>query len=230
MAAKNIHPYIPAPGNLVQTCTQFRKAMPAKVDASILKKLSLAPSNESMVIGVLRFLGLIDTDGNRTQAGKELFLQHDDGKFAKALADHVEKAYSALFDLRGDHAWESDRDNLVGFFRATDETSAITATRQALAFETLAALSGHGDPIAKRTAAPAKKNGAAQNARSERAGKITDPRPSAATKEKPILEVRDEKDGAVALTVRIEVNLPAQGDQETYDRIFKSIRANLLNG
>ena len=31
------------------------------------------------------------------------------------------------------------------------------------------------------------------------------------------------------LTVRIEINLPASGDQETYDRIFKSIRDNLLN-
>ena len=33
----------------------------------------------------------------------------------------------------------------------------------------------------------------------------------------------------VGLTVRIEVNLPPAADQETYDRIFKSIRANLLN-
>jgi len=33
----------------------------------------------------------------------------------------------------------------------------------------------------------------------------------------------------VGLTVRIEVNLPADGDQDTYDKIFKSIRENLLN-
>jgi len=32
------------------------------------------------------------------------------------------------------------------------------------------------------------------------------------------------------LTVRIEINLPADGDQETYDWIFKSIRENLLDG
>lgn len=35
---------------------------------------------------------------------------------------------------------------------------------------------------------------------------------------------------AVGLTVRIEVNLPASGDQATYDRIFRSIRENLING
>lgn len=31
----------------------------------------------------------------------------------------------------------------------------------------------------------------------------------------------------MALTVRIEINLPANGSKETYDNIFKSIRANL---
>jgi hypothetical protein len=35
---------------------------------------------------------------------------------------------------------------------------------------------------------------------------------------------------AVGLTVRVEVNLPANGDQETYDRIFRSIRENLIDG
>jgi hypothetical protein len=32
------------------------------------------------------------------------------------------------------------------------------------------------------------------------------------------------------LTVRVEINLPSDGDQETYDRIFRSIKENLLNG
>ena len=34
--------------------------------------------------------------------------------------------------------------------------------------------------------------------------------------------------GDMALTVRIEINLPAEGTQETYDAIFKSIKANLF--
>jgi len=33
----------------------------------------------------------------------------------------------------------------------------------------------------------------------------------------------------MALTVRIEINLPAEGSQETYDNIFKSIKANLID-
>jgi hypothetical protein len=30
------------------------------------------------------------------------------------------------------------------------------------------------------------------------------------------------------MTVRIEINLPAEGTPETYDAIFKSIKANLF--
>lgn len=125
--------------------------MPATVDASTLKRLGIAPSNESVVIGVLRFLGFIDDSGKRTKEGHEVFLKHDDAQFTKTLEKHVKKAYSEMFELRGDEAWDLDRDTLIGFFRATDETSALTAKRQAIAFETLAALSGHGDVAAPRT-------------------------------------------------------------------------------
>lgn len=31
------------------------------------------------------------------------------------------------------------------------------------------------------------------------------------------------------MTVRIEINLPAEGSQETFDNIFKSIKANLID-
>lgn len=35
---------------------------------------------------------------------------------------------------------------------------------------------------------------------------------------------------SLGLTVRIEINLPADGSKETYDNIFKSIKENLLGG
>ncbi len=228
MPKNNTHPYIPGPGGLVKTFTQFRKAMPSKIDASTLKRLSLAPNNESMVLGVFRFLGFIDEKGNRTQKGKTVFVQHNDADFATALEKEIKTAYSALFELHGDGAWDCDRDTLIAFFRATDETSSITATRQTVAFETLAALSGHGE-VSKprkhtRTSEKSAKKDATQ--RAEAAGKITDIAPSSSKLPKQ----RDTSGiGDMALTVRIEINLPAQGNQETYDNIFKSIKANLLN-
>lgn len=226
---KATHPYVSSSGNLVQAFAQFRKAMPAQIDASTLKRLGIAPSNESVVIGVLRFLDFIDENGKKTKVGTEVFLKHDDAEFAKTLEKYVQAAYSELFDLRGDGAWTVDRDTLIGFFRATDETSALTAKRQAIVFETLASLSGHGDIASPRQKSAGTKSSASETkpkkttkAEKTSAGKITNP---VVTKTGGV-----SGPAGMALTVRIEVNLPAQADQETYDRIFKSIRSNLLDG
>ena len=69
--------------------------------------------------------------------------------------------------------------------------------------------------------------------------KVKQPKAKAAGQSKAKLSTKapDIKDEAatkggrkeMALTVRIEVNLPANGSKETYDNIFKSIRANLID-
>jgi hypothetical protein len=73
MAKGDIHPYIPSAGMLVQTFNQLRSMFPIKVDADTLKKMSIAPKNESMVISTLKFLNLVDDDGNKTEVAKSVF-------------------------------------------------------------------------------------------------------------------------------------------------------------
>ena len=67
------HPYIPSAGMIVQTFAQLRKMFPPRVDAETLRKLSLAPKNESMVINVLRLLGFIDDEGKNTTLAGTVF-------------------------------------------------------------------------------------------------------------------------------------------------------------
>jgi hypothetical protein len=227
----NAHPYIPSSGMIVQTFSQLRKMFPAKVDAETLKKLSLAPKNESMVINVLRFLGFIDDECKKTKLAGTVFSKHQDDDFATEIEKAVQGAYSRLFDTMGDDAWSAERSSLIGFFRVHDETSEITATRQAIAFETLASLSGHGESIQPKAAkpkslgktAPAKKQPGRQKQESLQEAHSNEIGGGS-------LPMNNTGVGGVGLTVRIEINLPAQGDQETYDRIFQSIKKNLLNG
>lgn len=227
----NAHPYIPSSGMIVQTFTQLRKMFPAKVDAETLRKLSLAPKNESMVINVLRFLGFIDDECKKTALAGTVFNKHQDDAFAAELEKVVSAAYGELFQTMGEAAWAADRSTLIGFFRVHDETSEITATRQAIAFETLASLSGHGQSVQPKVAkpktavkpAPVKKSAASPKSPSA----IEVPVTQSAAGVAPITTVNGN---GVGLTVRIEINLPAQGDQETYDRIFQSIKQNLLSG
>lgn len=108
------YPYVPSGGIIQQAVDQFKKALPSKVDSATLKKLGVAPSNEGYVINTLKFLGLVDTDNSRTDAGVALFSTHGDA-FAPALEAVVREKYDALFELRGDESWGLDRDALISF-------------------------------------------------------------------------------------------------------------------
>lgn len=228
MAKESPHPYIPSAGMIVQTFTQLRKMFPSKVDAETLRKLSIAPKNESMVISVLRFLGFIDEDSNKTETAGTVFLKHDDGAFSSALEKVVKEAYKKLFHTVGDDAWAADRGTLISFFRIQDETSALTATRQAIAFETLASLSGHGEALQVKTTKPRTTNSKVNETKTVKPRAATLATKPDAKNDQSIISSPGAS--SLGLTVRIEINLPAQGDQETYDRTFQSIKKNLLNG
>ena len=74
------HPYA-SPGAVTAAVAQFRRSLPAKVSADTLRKLSIAPNNESYVINTLRFIGAIDPEGNKTDTTTAAFNQHGLGLF-----------------------------------------------------------------------------------------------------------------------------------------------------
>ena len=150
------YPYVPSGGIIQQAIDQFKKALPPKVDAATLKKLGVAPSNEGYVINTLKFLGLVDAENARTDAGVALFTTHGDA-FGPALEGVVREKYDALFELRADEAWGLDRDALISFFRTTDKTSATVGAHQALTFSALASMAGKREASARVTAPSAAK-------------------------------------------------------------------------
>lgn len=216
------YPYISGVGNIAQMVTQLRKSFPATITSETVKKLGLAPNNESYVINVLQFIGVIDSEGKKTTDAAKVFSHHKDEEFSKHFGALVQKAYSGLFDLHGNNAWKLSNDDLITFFRQSDQTSAIIGGRQAGTFKVLAGLSGEGDlPEPKQKP----KNGekAAKQSRPKAPSVVAKPTPSTDTK--PIGDSQ-----TLGLTVRVEINLPADGSKETYDAIFKSIKENLLGG
>lgn len=219
------HPYISGPKNISQIIALLRKNFPASVTSETVKKYGLASNNESYVINALQFVGVIDADGKRTSQGSEVFALHDEKKFQSAFEKLVKTAYKDLFDLHGDGAWSLSRSDLIGYFRTTDKTSDVIGTRQASVFQVFAAASGHEEAdVAPRAMAKPKAKPAVKAV----------PASKSNTNSKPKVEVQDKvitpRGGReTALTVRIEINLPAGGTRETYDHIFKSIKANLIN-
>lgn len=220
----NAHPYISSSGPIIKAIQQLRKSFPNIVDAKTLKKLGLAPNNESYAINILRFLSVIDDEGKRTSEAAKTFTQHDDKKFQAEFGGMVKKAYSDIFQTHGENAWELENDDLITYFRAQDQTTAIVGKRQANTFGALSALSGHRElPQVK------------VNSQGGQTGK---PKPRKKVPKKTIETLHKSTPGKlegqtpgnnVGLTVRIEINLPSDGSRKTYDTIFQSIRENLLN-
>jgi hypothetical protein len=81
------HPYISGSGAIVQATTHFRKSMPQTIEAATLQKLGIAPNNESYLINILRFIRVIDENGNVASEARKIFSSHNDEEFAKGLAE-----------------------------------------------------------------------------------------------------------------------------------------------
>lgn len=224
MAGK--HPYVTSNGPLIQVINHIRKSFPATVNADTLKKLGYAKKNESYVINTLRFLGIIDEDGKKTDKAGKIFSSHDNNTFQKEFSGIIEKAYTELFSLHKD-AWLLDMDSLITFFRQTDQSSLLVGKRQANTFKALAGLSGHTELPEHKP----KKVGETKKTTKKTKQKAVPAKQEAVPSVSGIhSEQTSNSRNQIGLTVRIEINLPAEGDQATYDRIFKSIRENLLNG
>jgi hypothetical protein len=218
------HPYISGPGNISQMIAYLRKNFPATVTSETVKKFGLASNNESYVINALQFLGLIDEAGKRTTEGHDILVLSDD-KFPAAFEGLVKKAYSDLFEIRGEDAWTMSKSELTGYFRTTDKTSEVIGARQASVFQMFRSLAGHESAEGKSAPkSPAKPRGNRTKAAPPQS-KAKPVEPDGAKMKVGLGSSEGRKD--MALTVRIEINLPANGSKETYDNIFKSIRANL---
>ncbi len=217
------HPYSPGPGGITAAISQFQRSFPKTVTAETLKKLSIAPKNESYIINVLRFIGAIDAEGNRTEPAARVFSKSGED-FQKDFEGIIKEAYADLFALHADAAWTLPRDKLKAFFRHSDQTTDLVGGLQAATFQVLAGFAGHGQ------VAPPAQTKAATKSKPAKAGSPKKAKEAASVVMPPPPAPNGESTRNFGLTVRVEVNLPSDGSQEAYDRIFRSIRENLLNG
>lgn len=216
------HPYISGSGNIARMIAQLRKSFPSTVSSETVKRLGIAPNNESYVINALQFVGLLDEQGKKTDKAAKVFSLQNDQEFAQGFGKLVQDAYTDLFELHKTEAWALDDADLVTFFRQADQTSETIGKRQAGVFKVFAGLAGHGEAPTQRSP---KRKPSGKKPTSSASAKDVGP------------DKRSEGQGAnrrdnyreLGLSVRIEVNLPPDGTEETYDRIFRSIRKNLLN-
>ena len=220
------HPYISGAGNISQMIGFLRKNFPPAVTSETVKKFQLAPNNESYVINALQFIGVIDEEGKRTEKGHSVLLMGEN-EFPKAFEELIRVSYEGLFELYGDDAWNLTKTQLVHYFRTTDKTSEVIGTRQAAVFQAFRVLAGHEQVLETKVKSPGSKTKTIKAKTVKSAPEHTVAQEAKIPISVKKHDVGDRRD--LALTVRIEINLPAEGSLETYDNIFKSIRANLID-
>ncbi|MDI4658152.1 DUF5343 domain-containing protein [Xanthobacter autotrophicus] len=220
------HPYISGPGNVEQMVVFLRKNFPSTVTSETVKKFAIASNNESYIINALQFIGVIDEGGRRTPKGQEVFVLGNDD-FPKAFGQLIRESYKDLFDVRGEDAWILNKSDLTSYFRTSDKTSEVIGGRQAGVFQVFARLSGYEVDVAKGSSNAAQK---AKVKKVKASGSKPEKQAESSIAELPASRVAEKQSRRdMAMTVRIEINLPANGSQETYDNIFKSIRENLID-
>jgi hypothetical protein len=228
------HPYISGPGNVEQMIGFLRKNFPPTVTSETVKKFSIASNNESYVINALQFVGVIDEEGKRTPKGHEIFVLGND-VFPAAFGGLVRESYKDLFEIRGEDAWVLSKSELTAYFRTSDKTSEVIGGRQAGLFQVFARLAGYEPVLASVGNSTSKSKAGKAKPASAKPAKVAKPANAENTAKvsvaKEIEDSTHQKQARrdMAMTVRIEINLPANGSQETYDNIFKSIRANLID-
>ncbi|MCD1268544.1 hypothetical protein B5M43_006705 [Microbacterium sp. MEC084] len=225
----NTYPYISSIGGLVKAVEQFRRSFPNAVDAAYLKRMKIAPGNESYLINILRFIGLIDDEGVKVEEAANAFFGNED-HFRAGLSEIVSRAYAPVFEELGPDAWTASRDDLAHWFRMVDKTTELIGQRQASTFLALAGLTGRGTPFdAKPTPKSSTRAAKPKATRDSSAADATSSRKAVShggtsNTEK---EHANRSDGPIGLSVRIEINVPVGATADEYDAMFASIRKHL---
>ena len=218
------HPYVSGAGNVRAIIEQLRKNFPKKVTSETIKKFGIASNNESRIISLLQFIKVIEEDGSKIEKNASAFNQVDDDKFQKEFSKIVQESYSELFNLLGDGAWTASASELASFFRQTDKTSDTIGKWQTSVFSMLAALSGKAEFAASHQRKPSNKKKPVKSSKSKGSQQpSSENRPATSTALGSIVD-------SVGMSIKIDINLPADASKETYDNIFESIRKNLING
>jgi hypothetical protein len=187
---------------------------PDKVNSGWLASIGMGGGNNQSMLRVLKGLGAVASDGTPSELWGALRAQ-DKPKIAAA----VRTMYSDLFAIYPD-ANKKDDEALIAFFRANTD---LGEKAQRLSVQTFKVLCDAGDFSVTATADAAEANTAASSPAPAGAAKTkqTTPDPPAA-KDEPRSAA-----GQVALTVNIELHLPASSDGEVYDKLFGAMAKHL---
>lgn len=209
MAEQSKYPYTTVPGKLRDVLQKIPKiGRPDKVTVAWLKSAGWTSSNDSSIIPVLKFVGLVGQDGRPTDLWHAV-RSSDTGSRAR-VGEGIKAAYADLFALYPD-AHRKDTESLRNFFRTHTSGGEQVQSKLVQTFQTLAEFGDFEASVPADDADRHRVEPESTRTSSRTGGHVA----------KPVAS-------GISLTVNIQLQLPATADAGVYEALFVSMRKHLV--
>jgi hypothetical protein len=175
------------------------RAVPPRVTAQYLASIGLKEVNDSSIIRVLKFVGLVDGSRNSTEAFRQF---RDEKNGPTALARQLQSAYKELYDTYDNAHNESDQ-NLSSFFKAKTDVGEKAIRFMVATFKVLSEFASFSEVS------------------------LTDDRKADARSASSVGIVQSTSPAGPQIHINLQIHLPPEGSPATYDAIFEALSRRL---
>jgi hypothetical protein len=204
--------YTQSPANIKKLFEQIRSVgVPTKVAQKWLESIGLKTKPDRALVGVLKFINFIDSSGSPTQTWSDYRIKN---KSAIVLAQSMRAAYSGLFSMYPD-AHRKDDEALHNFFTSNSSLSAVMVKSVVNTFKSLKELADFESDVPESI--------------EEDVAEVVAEKEIEKEKEKDTKKPVNSGVNGLAVTVNIQLQIPATDDASVYDKFFESLYKHVLS-
>lgn len=201
-------PYTQSPGNIKKLFDQIQSVgIPQKVNIKWIESIGLKSKSDRALPGLLKFINFIDSTGVPTQTWSDY---RDKTKSALVMAQSMRAAYSSLFSMYPD-AYRKDDEALNNFFTSNTSVAAVMVKFMVSTFKSLKELADFESEVP-------------ENIEEDVANVAAEKERAKDRKKSPIVS-----GSGLAVTVNIQLQIPATDDASVYDKFFESLYKHVLS-
>ena len=196
-------PYMSNPAKIKQFLEHVQSAsIPPKVTQNYLLSAGYKSKNDQPLINIMKFVGFLDSSGVPTSVWQDYRAKT---RATAVLAKAIQTSYVDLFAMYPD-AFRKDDEALRNYFTSKTNVGKSTINYIVLTFKNLCKLADDFEAVSVEDAVP-----------------------------EPVISLAEEatriptSTPGLTVNINIQLTLPATDDETVYDRLFASLKRNLLS-
>ncbi|TQK30216.1 DUF5343 domain-containing protein [Arthrobacter sp. SLBN-53] len=205
--------YTTVPGRLSPLLKKIRETgIPAKATSSWLKTMGFAGGNDTSMLRVLRYIGLIDASSVPTPAWQE----YRGNKHKAVLARAIKTGYQSLYAVYPDAHTRSNED-LEHVFKTSTSSGKVVVDKMLATFKALVAEADFTADGGSGASTPS-----AQGGETPAVPQVETPPNGAVVSRTP------STSNGLTVNINVQLTLPEGADEQTFEAFFKAMKTHLL--